>query len=157
MTRVAATTRPRTTSQHFPSLAAALSVSQMVTWSGSCPFPRIPGIALILKIFSFCSCLVIKKQQCLLSWHSYSSMPNDCLEAISYYFLKLKCFEFPKMLSFNFVLRLLDEEIKHEMNKVIIRAKRPSRPKSEVFLDQDDRYTHTTSKFSRYKGTRWIN
>ena len=37
------------------------------------------------------------------------------------------------------IFRLLDEEIKNEMNKVIMRVKKPVRPKSEVFLDQDDR------------------
>ena len=37
------------------------------------------------------------------------------------------------------MFRLLDEEIKNEMNKVIMRVKKPVRPKSEVFLDQDDR------------------
>lgn len=36
--------------------------------------------------------------------------------------------------------RLLDDEIRNEMTRVIMRVKKPSRPKSEVFLDQDDRY-----------------
>merc|ERR1719270_416511 len=34
--------------------------------------------------------------------------------------------------------RLLDEEIKKEMNQVILRPKKPPRPKSEVFLDRED-------------------
>lgn len=34
--------------------------------------------------------------------------------------------------------RLLDEEIKKEMNQVIMRPKKPPRPKSEVFLDREE-------------------
>ena len=36
------------------------------------------------------------------------------------------------------IFRLLDEEIKKEMNQVIMRPKKPPRPKSEVFLDRED-------------------
>ena len=47
--------------------------------------------------------------------------------------------------------RLLDEEIKKEMNAVILRPKKPPRPKSEVFLDKDDD-THKSKRYSAFGG-----
>ncbi|XP_023319481.1 cyclin-dependent kinase 14 [Eurytemora carolleeae] len=46
--------------------------------------------------------------------------------------------------------RLLDEEIKNEMTRVIMRVKKPRRPKSEVFLDQDDR--RRSKRYSAFGG-----
>jgi cyclin-dependent kinase 14 len=48
--------------------------------------------------------------------------------------------------------RLLDEEIKKEMNAVILRPKKPPRPKSEVFLDKDDDNTHKSKRYSAFGG-----
>ena len=44
----------------------------------------------------------------------------------------------PRVQCIRRVSRLLDEEIKKEMNQVIMRPKKPPRPKSEVFLDRED-------------------
>ena len=46
--------------------------------------------------------------------------------------------------------RLLDEEIKKEMSSVILRPKKPPRPKSEMFLDKED--THKSKRYSAFGG-----
>ena len=46
--------------------------------------------------------------------------------------------------------RLLDEEIKKERSSVILRPKKPPRPKSEMFLDKAD--THKSKRYSAFGG-----
>ena len=48
--------------------------------------------------------------------------------------------------------RLLDEEIKKEMTTVILRPKKPPRPKSEVFLDKDDSGGGRSKRYSAFGG-----
>ena len=53
----------------------------------------------------------------------------------------------PRQLSVSSDSRLLDDEIKQEV-KVILRPKKPPRPKSEVFLDQVDK--RRTKRYSAF-------
>jgi len=75
----------------------------------------------------------------------HSVFPKSCSNAVG-----LSEGEMIRQLSVSSDSRLLDEEIKNEMNKVIMRVKKPVRPKSEVFLDQDDR--RQSKRYSAFGG-----
>lgn len=49
--------------------------------------------------------------------------------------------------------KLLDEDIREE-TRVILRPKKPPRPKSEVFLNKDQQQTRRTKRFSAFGVSR---